>query len=291
MNKNIKYISVVFLSFTLVSSLAIASNIPENQQGVKPLINAAREDFKNETNTIRESALGELQQKREAFKNNLEEERAGLNSEPAQNREEIRSEIKTMREEYQKDLEAKRLELKDKLTQIREKFIANLAKIKDEAKKVSVEKITEKLSELNIKATNNLTAIVGKIQEALKRVESRADAADARGVDTTAVRASISKAEIEIAKANAAILAHTATKIYSPESLTDTNLKTKMSTLKKIFNDDIKTLRDIVKVAHTAVKDAAVLLAQTPGIDEPDTEKEKETTEDSTVENNNDNNN
>jgi len=92
------------------------------------------------------------------------------------------------------------------------------------------------------------------------------------------------QAQTAIDTVKAAILAHSATKLYSPESLTDTNLKTKMSILKKTFSTDIKALRDIVKVAHVAVKDAAVMLAQTPGIDEA---PENNTVENSGNSNNN----
>ena len=108
-------------------------------------------------------------------------------------------------------------------------------------------------------------------------IESRATKAGDNGIDITAVTAKIIKAKEVISSTREAI-ATQSKKVYEIGTVTDeASLKTAMKNLRDTFTKDIKALREVVKGAHMAVKDAATTLAQIPKVDEVEEAEEQKT--------------
>jgi hypothetical protein len=189
--------------------------------------------------------------------------------------------IKIKRTEFKAKIEADKEQFKLKLDEAKAKFKGNLAKIKDENKKLSAEKIVDFINELNVKITNNFSDKIDRIENVLLSIESRISKAEDRGLDVTEVKAKVEKAKTAIDDAREAISVQT-DKVYSTNITDETTLKAEMKTLRDTFKADIKAVRETVKGARDAVKDTAVTLAKIPKVDDEDG---------TTVEDNNNTNN
>ena len=165
-------------------------------------------------------------------------------------REKANEMVSSARAEAEKRIEAKKIELKEKLI-----------KIKDEKKKQVVEKIEVQLNEINTRLVANLTDAVSKIETILARIEARAETLGAKGVDVTAVRKAVADGKISIESAHAAIKEQ-AGKVYSVSDVitAETKLKQDIGALRKKIGDDLKTVKELVKVAKDSVRAASAAL-------------------------------
>lgn len=277
MNKFTKYTSLIFVGTLLLTPMVYAEEVNVSNElrvqqkaefkdlrtteakGVKNLRGEFNNNISQEKNTLKEG----LVQKRAEIKNATDEQKNTLKIELQKKREEMLNTLQVKREEFKKELDTKKEEAKTKITAAREKLKTDLLKIKDDKKKETVQNIVDKIAELNTRAVNNLTELTSKIEGILAKVESRANEEKAKGVDTTATDEAIAKAKVSIADAKAAILAQS-TKVYTTDITTDSALKGSMSKIREALNTDIKTLKDKIKLAHTAVKNAIITLPMPP---------------------------
>ena len=239
------------------------------------------DDLKNRFENFRkENELNrkDFQIKKEEFgekKDEVKDEFENQKEEQKNKRKEMVQNIKNQREEFKKEVEVKREEVKIKVEEMRSKFKEDLTKIKDEKKKISSEKILETIQNLNERLTKNLSEKVDEIENVLIGIESRISKAEEKGLDTTKTKEEVEKAKIAIKTARDAVTLQSE-KVYEVNITTEENLKTEMKKLRDLFRMDMKTVYEKVKLAHVAVKNAAVSLAKIPKIDDDETNNETE---------------
>jgi len=255
------------------------SSIKDNSTGGK--IKNRFDNVKSQIQVNREENKGI----KEEVKNEIGNVKNELEKEREEHRIEMKGlidQIKTKREEFKNEFELKKEEAKVKIAEIKANFKENFAKIKDENKKLTAEKIVTAINDLNSRLTGELKIKIDKIENVLVSIESRITKAKDNGIDVVAVQAEVEKAKLAIDAAKLAITGQVG-KSYSVSTADDTTLKAEMKKLRDTFNEDMKAVREKVKLAHQAVKDTAVMLAKIPKIDDD--------TDENVVENNNTTNN
>jgi len=189
-----------------------------------------------------------------------------------QKREELKDEIERKREEYKKEIENRREEAKQVFEIKREELKNRLLNIKDERKKKAVENIDEHIKNLNERMTDHFSNVLDKMEEVLKGISSRTDKAEAHGLDVANIRALVVNAETAIASARGSI-AEQAGKVYDIDITTEDKLKSDVTEARKALRGDLEILKEVVKKAHNAIREAAVSLAQIPKVDEYEVEE------------------
>ena len=184
-----------------------------------------------------------------------------------QKRQEAEQMIQQKRLELKGAIEAKRTELRDKIKAKKEELKVQLQKIKDERKKQVVERVDARIDALNERMTGHYLKVLEQIEDVLGRVSSRADKAAVNGADITAVKVVIAKAQTAITSARATATAQ-AGKTYQITITGDNNLRTDVGHARQALHVDLTTVREAVRVAHMAVRDAAVFLAKIPKVNE-----------------------
>ncbi|MSU56029.1 MAG: hypothetical protein EXS51_01835 [Candidatus Taylorbacteria bacterium] len=225
-----------------------AKNIREEaREGVKAIRadeSKTSEEVREATKGVREEARKALEAKREATKQAAEAKR-----------EEFKKAVETRKEAVKTEIEKKRMALKEKL-----------ATVKDEKKKLTVEKVDTQLEAINARQTENFTNLLGKIEDALQNISSRADKAEAKGLLVTDVRTAITSAQTAITTAREAVAIQSA-KAYVITVTTETALKTAVETARKSLRTDLTATQTAVKNAHEVVRAAATTLAKIPNVD------------------------
>src|SRR3989344_4461026 len=185
-NMNKLIISSILAGVLFVGSLALAEdNVPIA------------------TNVPKSSSVrAKMQEQKDRLKQEVKNARTQLKN----TTEAVREDIKKSREEFNDSVKAKRAELDDKIKVKREELKTRLQKIKDERKKQTVENIDRRMDALNDKIVRHLSGVLDKLGEMLVRISERADKASVeRGLDVSAVRSAIDKANTAIASARSAV--------------------------------------------------------------------------------------
>ncbi len=181
-------------------------------------------------------------------------------------RQTVQEQIKGARENFKKTMEVKRVELQKTVKTYRDELKVKLQNIKDDRKKAAVEKIDKGLADLNSRTTTHYAKVLDQIEDVLARVVSRADKAQANGLDAVKVRAAVTDAENAISAARTAVAAQ-ASRVYTMNITGDAGLKDAVGAARKGLHDDLKKVGESVKAAREAVRQAAVTLAQIRGVD------------------------
>ncbi|MBU1084776.1 MAG: hypothetical protein ABII08_02780 [Candidatus Beckwithbacteria bacterium] len=126
------------------------------------------------------------------------------------------------------------------LTQKRTKFQERLQLIKDEKKQKITERIDTQLNKLNTKVTTTLTKILGRLSIIVDKLADKTDTAEASEA--------ISLAQAAVDKQ--------ATEEYVIEFSDENGLKVGASAAKESLRSDLVSVRELVKSARQAVKDA-----------------------------------
>lgn len=256
MNKSIFY--SVLVGVLLIGSLALAEDdkdVPTSTNTpASPSVRIQMQNQKDEIQkNIRDTKLDKLN-----LKAKTEDARELLKKEAEATKEYIQKQ----REEFNETIKIKRAELEDEIKIKREKLKTNLEKIKDERKKETVERIDQRIDALNEKMMKHFSGVLEKLGEMLIRISERADRASSeKGLDISAVRSAIEKANTAIASARSEIETQSG-KTYTIKITTEDTLRSDVGKTRKTFGDDLAVVRDAVKNAHSAVKDTAVALAQ-----------------------------
>jgi len=182
-------------------------------------------------------------------------------------RDEVKTDIMEMRDEFRQNLEEKRAELRGEIEEKRAELKERLKSIRDEQKKQRVERIDQRLDALNERMVNHFNNVLDRLGNILDRIASRADKAEDRGLDVSTVRIVIQEA------LDAIDAAHTAVSEQSGKTCiinvtTEDHLKIDVGAARKCLHDSLVAVREIVKAARDAVREAAVALAQIPRVDD-----------------------
>ena len=185
-----------------------------------------------------------------------------------QNRAEMQRLIKQNQVEFRNQIREKREEMKTQIEALKEQLRKRLKERISERKRAIVERVYERINALNEIMTNHYLDILDHLEKVLERIESRTAKAKLNGRDVTQVEAAIEKAHQAINTAREAVKVQ-AEKIYQPPEITsEENLRLDVGKLRQQLHNDLKSVEKLVKEARDAVRQAAVALAQIPGVDE-----------------------
>jgi len=201
----------------------------QNQEGIKKM----RADFKTEVKSRTASTTEVIKEKRM----------------------ELIKAVQEKRDIFKEEFDIRRASMASTTADVRAKFKADLSKIKDEKKKERVENVGNNLIELNTKITTRSSERVGKIEEILIALESRADKASVEGINMTNVLAHIANSEAIIAEARLAISVQSA-KTYAVTITDESTVKTSLQATRDLLRKDIEAMNIKIKSAHEATKKA-----------------------------------
>jgi len=176
-------------------------------------------------------------------------------------KETITQKIRGSFEKARKTLEEKQAQIQKKIQTQKEILVKRLAKISEQKKNI-IERIYERVNELNKRITDYYLDVLEKLGEILAKIESRAEKFKAQGANTNEVEKCVGNAKTKIEKAKDAVLAQ-AQKVYSaPQVTTEKNLKLNVGAIRKQLYYDLKAVEKSVKDARSAVQNCAVLLGK-----------------------------
>jgi D-mannonate dehydratase len=128
---------------------------------------------------------------------------------------------------------------------------AKLQVVKDANKKAVVEKLYNNINDLNSNFVNAWTKNLSDLSSYVSALVSKASTASTTA-DLTAFNNAVTSANAAIAAAQTALTAQAA-KTYTITVSTEANLKTDVSSVRNRLNGDLKSLRDLMQSAHSAV--------------------------------------
>lgn len=262
-----KYISLfVFLSLFLTNGIVYAED-----EEVK---NKVEDEVKVEVEDKDKSGFKLMKEEREQKRENIKNEIELMKEKREQDKEKVKTEIEKAHQKFQNQMELKRAELKEKSIANRERLKDKLKIIKNEKKQNLVLNISDNIEKINIKATDRLGSLLGKIENALLNIKERADKANANGSNVDEVYTLITKAEVSIAEARASISTQIG-KTYKIEITDESTLKSTIQTIRDVFHQNIKVVQEKVKIVHEAVKTTAQSLGAIINLDD-ESESESE---------------
>lgn len=182
-------------------------------------------------------------------------------------REDAKKAIEARRADFKQQVDIKKEEAKKKIESEKTLLKEKLKAVKDEKKKQAVQKVNDQINALNAKRLEHFTNVLNQIEDVLKKVGSRADKAALRGLDVGVVKTNMTAVEASIAAARAAIVAQSS-KTYTINITTEGELKNNTGAARQALHADLATVRDLVKVAHEALRTATVSLAKVPRVDQ-----------------------
>lgn len=188
----------------------------------------------------------------------------------------LRTELKATGTQVRTEMQTKRAETKEEMAAKREEFKKKIEEMKDTKKKEGVERIDEKINNLNEKHTVRLSGFIENVMRVLTNLQKRADALKAKGVDTTSINTMITDAETALKDAQTAVDAQAA-KSYTMDITDEATVKTSAQDLLTQFRTDLKALHEVVKAAHLKVVEIAREIAKLQKTNMPTGGAEEET--------------
>lgn len=249
---------VFFIAGLMVANQVLA--VPFSSKPLNPII---KESVLEKT---RENVLQHLPLKAEEFK---------------KQREEMRKEIEERQKQIRETVKTKREQMIQRIEQYREQLRERLKKIANETKRKIVERIYQRINDLNERITNHFLNVLDRLEEILERIESRTAKAVLHGRDVSEAEKAIEAAWTAIETAREAVKVQ-AEKVYQPPEISsEENLRIKVGALRQQLHSDLKAVEKLVKEARDRVREAAVSLAKVPRINElePPEEEAPETPE------------
>lgn len=220
---------------------------------------------------VREAAEGQADRVRQVIETRvsdlrirLDERKIHLREEIDEKRAEFEARVKEAREEREVKIEEKRAELRERVAQIQ-----------DAQKRRVVERIDQKIDELNKRLTNHWISALERMEELLAKLSSRADKAEENGNDVSATRAAVERAKAAIATARAAVEAQAA-KTYAIDFTDETTLGEAISAAQHALRNDLQSVRETLVAARQAIAEALGSLQRVPDVDKEPEEDEEE---------------
>ncbi|MEK7519943.1 MAG: hypothetical protein AAB581_01730 [Patescibacteria group bacterium] len=235
------FLSAAF-AFPAFAQVPPTSDRPMMRDGMR----AVAQDMRQDIHAARASTTEEIRAIRDAMMADMQAMRAAM----GQKRAEFRSAMEARRARAQADITAHRDTLKAKLLTIR-----------DERKQQAVERINAGVIALNDRMLKHFASVLENIENILVRIGERADRAQEQGRDVSAARAAITAAHDAIATSRAAITAQSG-KTYSVTVNEEGTLRRDVGATRQALHNDLSAVRETVRKAHDAARQAAVALAQ-----------------------------
>lgn len=269
------------LGYGQVRSLSPEGTTLDTRQVIK-------EEFREDFSGAREELQQNIQETKDEFRTEASDLRTTLSTEagtgvltPEQitefrkRREEALRLFQDRREEFQRNIKTIRADFRTRVEEKRAELKVRLQEVRDERKKQVTEKVYDRFHALNERLTNHFSAVLAQIEEVLERIESRADKAEANGLNVIIVMTAITDARNAIDGARQGVEVQ-AGNVYSIEVTGEEGLKAVVKATRDSLRNDLVTLRSDVFSVRDAVREAAVALAQIPRVDEVEVEDMEE---------------
>lgn len=125
--------------------------------------------------------------------------------------------------------------------------------MRDERKKLIVERVQEKLGKVNEKRTDHFLKVLERLSTILDKIQSRTEKAKAEGKNVTAVETAIASARTAISTAQSAVNVQKA-KTYQITVNDDTTARNDVGAATKQLQEDLRVVQDAVAAARNAVQ-------------------------------------
>lgn len=169
----------------------------------------------------------------------------------------LKTNLQTLKDERQTIVDTKKA--------LMQEFRLKIAAIKDQRKKLLVERIDNRIATANANLTTKMDRALDRMSGFLETIKTRGAARKATGADTTALDAAIANAEIAITNARTAVETQK-TKTYTASISGDSTLKSTIGQMVSGFRLDIQAVHKLVVDARQAVMKALSELAKLGGV-------------------------
>lgn len=154
-----------------------------------------------------------------------------------------------------------RLERKEAILDAREAYKQKLLTIKDERKKMQVEKIDARIANTNKNLTNKMTESLNRLNKIMEKLAKRAQILKSEGKDIGLYETAAANAQTAITNATTAVSTQAA-KTYNITITSETLLKTNVGSTISLFRTDISATHKLIITAKQAVMKTATELAK-----------------------------
>lgn len=183
-------------------------------------------------------------------------------TDPATRREEQNALVEQRREALQIRKEERIASIAARREEIRTRVQA----IKDEKKLAALERIEEKLNQINQRRTDHFLKVLERLREILAKIQTRTDRAETNGKNVSSVDTAIAAAEAAIDAAEDAVNAQ-ADKVYELTVDDETTARNDVGATIKKLQEDLRGVWQDVQDARKAVFDALRALTRVAGND------------------------
>lgn len=139
----------------------------------------------------------------------------------------------------------------------REEFRRKVAEIKDQRKKFLVEKLGEKVNQINTRRTEHFLKILERLSKIAEKVDKRIEAMKAEGRDTTSAEKATAAAKDSIEKTRKAVVDQAA-KVYTLTITEEKSLRTDVGKTVNSLQQDLKKVAEMVRDALKKTQQAFV---------------------------------
>lgn len=155
-------------------------------------------------------------------------------------------------EELKAARQAKREEVKAYIQVRREEVKANVQAMRDARKKAVVERVQERLNNVNARRSEHFTNVLERLSTILDKIESRTEKAKTEGKDVAAIESAIASARSAISTAQSAVDAQEV-KTYEITVTDDAAARGEVDAMIKQLHADLRAVHDTVVAARQAV--------------------------------------
>jgi DNA repair exonuclease SbcCD ATPase subunit len=250
----------------------VRADLNEKKIEVRAEFRDTKEGVRADLKEVKESGQQELRENRDVARDKLREIKETGDVEAFRaHREEATDRLREKRDDFRSRFEEKKRETRETLDAKRAELKERLQNVRDEKKRGIMERLENNVHKLNERMLNHFSAVLEKLEGVLSRIGSRADKAEVGGHDVSAVLTAIVEAENAIAAARDAIHAQSGV-VYEFDFNDETGLRSSAEQVRKAIHDDLTRVKELVRVAHDAVRRAAVALAQIPRVNDIEVE-------------------
>ncbi len=221
------------------------------------------EGVRQDIRAVRASTTEEIRNARQGAMSGIKNMRQDMRMQYASTSEEIRGALMKKREESRLTIATMRDEMKKRVVEKRDALKQGLLKVKDVRKKQVVERIDARLDEINKNRTDHFAKNLEQLEDVLGKIIARADNAEANGRDVSASRSAIIEASGAVSAGRNAVQVQVA-KTYPITIIGEALLRADVAAARDALRKDLDVVREMIKAAHDAVRNAAVALAQVP---------------------------
>ena len=172
--------------------------------------------------------------------------------------------------QFKKEVATKSSEMREIVEARKQKFQENLQNFKDENKKRIVERVHQRMTNVNKKVTDLLLKRLERLEAILAKIRSRAQKKEEIGADVSAVYTGIEAIEGEIAVLKGKIQKQV-DKTYDFDISDEENLRTQAQPAVQLQHSDLKALRDELISIRKEMVDLTKTLAGIHAVAQPAT--------------------